>query len=138
MTMTRRSLTKLVLVLSVASMVLPTSHSAGQKQMEMTQEAQKDAIEADRKMNEVYRRLMAQIGKDPESKERLIAAQRAWLKFRDLQCRLEGDVVRGGSMQPQMEAMCEAKLTQDRTETLEWLLRLRDPRPASTQPAAQP
>ncbi len=54
----------------------------------------------------------------PTYGDALLAAQRAWLKFRDSECEVEAYAVRGGSMEPQIAAECEARLTQERTKQL--------------------
>jgi uncharacterized protein YecT (DUF1311 family) len=48
----------------------------------------------------------------------LLAAQRAWLAFRDAQCVSEGYAARGGSMEPMLVANCKAELTRERTQQL--------------------
>ena len=139
--MTLRRSPALILMCSVVVAVplLLGPNSAGQTQAEITSLAGKMAAESDRKLNEVYRRLVASIGDDKQMKDKLVAAQRAWVKFRDLECDLEGDVIaRGGSMQPQIEAMGKDRLTEQRTETLEWLLGIRDFGSASTRPTTRP
>ena len=52
----------------------------------------------------------------------LLQSQRAWLKFRDAQCRLEGYVTRGGSAEWLNENMCLLDLTQKRTDELKSFL----------------
>ncbi len=61
-------------------------------------------------------------GDAPGYADALIAAQRAWLRFRDTHCRTEGYVARGGSMQPMLVASCKAMLTRTRTRQLRELL----------------
>lgn len=50
--------------------------------------------------------------------EQLLAAQRAWLAFRDAHCAAEGYAARGGSMEPLLVAICRTGLTQARTAQL--------------------
>jgi uncharacterized protein YecT (DUF1311 family) len=45
-------------------------------------------------------------------------AQRAWVSFRDAQCRLESFEARGGSMQPMLDSGCRAAVTRARTAEL--------------------
>lgn len=71
---------------------------------------------ADAAMNVAYAKLMKQIG--PKTKDGLLAAQKAWLPFRDASCALEAMGVEGGSMQPQVHADCLARATAARTKTL--------------------
>ena len=52
----------------------------------------------------------------------LLAAQRAWLKYRDAQCDLEGYQFRGGTMEPLLVATCRAGLTEARTKQLKDLI----------------
>ncbi len=48
----------------------------------------------------------------------LLEAQRAWLSYRDAQCRLEGYSFLGGSAQPMIISGCLARLTRQRTQEL--------------------
>jgi len=48
----------------------------------------------------------------------LLEAQRAWLVYRDAQCRLEGYSLLGGSAQPMIVSGCLAMLTRQRTQEL--------------------
>ena len=44
----------------------------------------------------------------------LLAAQRAWIAYRDSQCELAGFEARGGSMEPMLVSGCLADLTRKR------------------------
>jgi len=48
----------------------------------------------------------------------LLAAQRAWIGYRDAECELEGFEARGGSMEPLLVSGCKAQLTRTRTKEL--------------------
>ena len=48
----------------------------------------------------------------------LLAAQRAWLSFRDNHCASEGYNARGGSLEPLLIATCKTGLTRTRTDQL--------------------
>lgn len=50
--------------------------------------------------------------------ETLLAAQRAWLTYRDTHCRSEGYTMRGGSAEPLVTNGCLATLTRARTAQL--------------------
>jgi len=50
--------------------------------------------------------------------ESLLEAQRAWLKYRDAHCRLDGYNARGGSLEPLLVTTCKTSLTDTRTEEL--------------------
>ena len=48
----------------------------------------------------------------------LLESQRAWLRFRDAQCTVEGGRFAGGSLQPMTRANCLAQMTRERTTQL--------------------
>ena len=50
--------------------------------------------------------------------ETLLAAQRAWLTYRDKHCTSAGYRYRGGSMEPMIVSGCKTKLTEQRTREL--------------------
>ena len=54
--------------------------------------------------------------------ESLLAAQRAWLTYRDTHCQLVSFDARGGSMQPLLINNCLTELTENRTAELRELL----------------
>jgi len=52
----------------------------------------------------------------------LLASQRAWLAFRDAECRIESYEWRGGSMQAYTENQCLTEVTKARTRQLRGML----------------
>jgi uncharacterized protein YecT (DUF1311 family) len=48
----------------------------------------------------------------------LLESQRAWLRYRDAQCQVEGYGARGGSMEPLLRNSCMRALTEARTAAL--------------------
>jgi len=52
----------------------------------------------------------------------LLEAQRAWLRYRDAHCRVDGYTARGGSLEPFLAATCKARLTRLRTAELKELV----------------
>ncbi len=54
--------------------------------------------------------------------DRLLAAQRAWIAYRDAHCQLSSYDARGGSMQPLLRSNCMTTLTRQRTRELRDLL----------------
>jgi uncharacterized protein YecT (DUF1311 family) len=107
-----------------------------QTQMEMNMCAGLDFEAADRELNTAYRaaiqsaqqadREYARIESgaggnasgEPGEEATLREAQRAWVGFRDAQCRMESFEARGGSMQPMLDSGCRATLTRARTAEL--------------------
>ena len=65
---------------------------------------------------------IAKTDKRPGYYATLLESQRAWLKFRDAQCRIEGYAMRGGSAEPMVVSGCLAGLTRERTKQLKDML----------------
>lgn len=65
--------------------------------------AREDVVTTDARLNSAYQALLVRLRNDPVGREKLRAAQRAWLAYRDSECMWEGhapdtlqpDVVRG-------------------------------------------
>ena len=101
-----------------------------QAQMEMNMCARLDFEAADRELNRVYREAIAgsrqsdreldrQYDQRPGYEAVLREAQRAWVAYRDAQCRYEGyEEARGGSMEPMIFSGCSARMTRERTAQL--------------------
>lgn len=93
--------------------------------------AGQSASAADKAMNAQWRTTLAFMHKEdkqaagdgsrasgPSYSDALLASQRAWLQYRDSECRMESYAARGGSMQPMLEAQCQGRLTQARSRQL--------------------
>ncbi|MBL8649168.1 MAG: DUF1311 domain-containing protein [Sphingopyxis sp.] len=104
-----------------------------QYQVEMNFCAQKDYDAADAELNAQWKRTVAEIKRrdkdidrsydsQPTGYDTLLAAQRAWLTYRDQQCLSESFAARGGSMAPMLHSGCMARLTKERTEQLKALV----------------
>ncbi|HEH9431824.1 TPA: DUF1311 domain-containing protein [Aeromonas sobria] len=78
--------------------------------------AMQDYTKADAELNAAYKTLVATLDKDQLG--RLKTAQRAWITFRDAQCRYEAGVYEGGSIAPLVHSSCLTKLTEQRTKDL--------------------
>ena len=95
-----------------------------QTQTELNIQAAKDAQAADKQLNVVYQRLMKKL--DAPARKKLVAAELAWIKFRDLQCEVEGDWYRGGSLASMTYGQCKTRLTRERIKDLELALEVHD------------
>lgn len=104
-----------------------------QYQVEMNFCAGKDYDAADAALNAQYKRTVAALkarDKDidrsydtqPTHYDTLLAAQRAWITYRDQQCLSESFAARGGTMAPMLHSGCMARLTKERTEQLKALV----------------
>ena len=87
-----------------------------QSQQELNQHERAEFDKADAKLNQVYAKVQAKL--DKEGKEKLKAAQRAWVAFRDAQADLDADIMRGGSAAPMLHAGSMAQSTSKRTAEL--------------------
>jgi uncharacterized protein YecT (DUF1311 family) len=88
-------------------------------QHEMNMCAHRDYQVADRRLNAAYRALTGKI--DARAKTLLVEAQRAWISFRDKECKYEASENEGGSIYPMMVSGCMARLTNQRTKELKEL-----------------
>lgn len=122
-------MTSLILALLLASQAAEPDCAGTQS--EMTQCAANDFARADRVLNAVWREVTEALRTrdrdaaqyEPADRgsyaEGALAAQRAWLAFRDAQCGAESDIeARGGSMEPMVFHYCRARLTDERTAQL--------------------
>lgn len=85
--------------------------------------AEIDWKNSDSKLNQIYKKLLATVRDVPDeenfSKTQLVAAQRAWVAFRDAECELQASLD-GGAHQWIIvnQTNCLADLTKERTRVL--------------------
>ena len=102
-------------------------------QVDMTMCAAEDFRQADAVMNRQWVLTMKEMkdydksidrstDKRPLYSAQLLAAQRAWIAFRDAHCATEGMKMRGGSGEPMLVGSCKASLTEARTKQLKDLV----------------
>ena len=98
-------------------------------QQEMNYCASQEFHDADAELNKRWKITVEQMKQNDRNEQNgddgraghydtLLEAQRAWLKYRDGQCRNEGYKFRGGSMEPFIVALCRTRLTVQRTQEL--------------------
>lgn len=76
----------------------------------------KEAERADGKMKETYQHYLSILS--GENRERLIAAQNAWLQYREAECKAVAGAYEGGSMEPMQSAACYLSLNTQRAKEL--------------------
>ncbi len=102
-------------------------------QMEMNRCASIDYQREDAAMTAQWRKTLAYMraqDRDPNSSsekrpnygDTLLESQRAWLRYRDTQCAIEGYAARGGTMEPMLIAICKETMTAARRKTLAKLI----------------
>ncbi|KQS02412.1 hypothetical protein ASG11_14900 [Sphingomonas sp. Leaf357] len=107
--------------------------AVAQTQTQMNGEAGAAFAKADAAMAQVWKTTYARMkARDAADTSRgggfgyagaLLESQRAWLKFRDTECVIEGGEFAGGSLQGMAMAQCKTRLTGERTaqlRKLEW------------------
>lgn len=72
-----------------------------------------DYQRADQKINQVYNQVRDQLSAN--RRQQLIVAQRAWISFRDANCKFARSAVEGGTMAPLIANNCLEDLTKKRT-----------------------
>ena len=80
--------------------------------------ADKDYRAADKKLNDVYSKVMTALD-DAGYRAKLKTAQRAWIQYRDTECTFEVAENEGGSIYPLVYAGCLTRLTGARTKELQ-------------------
>ena len=75
----------------------------------------------DARLNALYGSMTARIGDDAAGRDRLVAAQRAWITFRDAECRFRTGGI-DGSAAPMALRACLEDLTLRRVADFEGLL----------------
>jgi len=73
----------------------------------------------DGRLNAAYKALQSRI--DPEQRQKLLAAQRLWIQFRDANCAFYG--AREGTMRVIEAAQCQRDMTEARTRELDGAMR---------------
>jgi len=103
-----------------------SSSPSPQNQFELTEKACADYKKADTEMNSIYRRILAENQNDRLFVQKMRAAQRAWVAFRDahLESLFPATDKRAayGSVQPMCHCMELEKITAERAKVLkQWL-----------------
>ena len=73
---------------------------------------------ADKALNATYGKVEHRLRDDPDTKKLLVAAERAWIAFRDDECAFSASGTEGGSMYPMTVSICMTDLTDARTAQL--------------------
>ncbi|MBW4669502.1 MAG: DUF1311 domain-containing protein [Cyanomargarita calcarea GSE-NOS-MK-12-04C] len=96
---------------------LDCSNPENLPQQSMNRCAELSYQQADKKLNQVYKQLTAKL--EAPRVKKLVAAQQAWIKFRDASCKFESSEVEGGTMEPLLFYGCLTRTTKERTKSLQ-------------------
>ncbi|MDR6918782.1 uncharacterized protein YecT (DUF1311 family) [Pseudomonas sp. 3296] len=86
-------------------------------QTTMNQCAAQQNAAADKELNALYQQITTRLKAEPERKKLLVGAQRAWVTFRDAECKFSASGVEGGSVYPLIYSSCTTDLTKARVQT---------------------
>ncbi|SFY36770.1 Uncharacterized conserved protein YecT, DUF1311 family [Pseudomonas sp. NFACC49-2] len=119
------------LLLALAPLILASVAQAddctnAMTQGEMNQCAAQEKKAADDELNRLYKQITARLKDNPEAKQLLIKAQRAWIGFRDAECNFSASGVEGGSVYPLIYGNCVTALTKARVETFKTYLKCKE------------
>jgi uncharacterized protein YecT (DUF1311 family) len=73
---------------------------------------------ADAALNVAYKEITRRLKGDAAAMQLLVAAQKAWIGFRDAECGFANSANAGGSIYPMVYAQCLERLTKARTSDL--------------------
>ena len=109
-----RYLLFVLILLAVPSFAQAEGCDNAGTQADMNDCAQRELRAADKELNGAYGELKSAYDKIDGATDALVAAQRAWIKFRDAECSLESQPSVGGSMRNVIYSNCMTRLTADR------------------------
>lgn len=112
------------LAVSAAALVvlfLPPAHAdecldKAVSQPDMNACAKKAYTTSDVALNKLYQQILQRLKDDADAKKRLLAAQRAWLAFRDAECHFSASATEGGTVFPMAYGLCLDSLTKARVQ----------------------
>jgi uncharacterized protein YecT (DUF1311 family) len=118
-----------ILLISMASVMVASVASAeecdpnDQTQMGMNICAAQDYAASDAKLNVAYGDIMKRLSDNAGARKLLQDSQRAWIAFRDAECKFASSGVEGGSVQPMIHSGCLQGLTDARVTQLDSYLK---------------
>ncbi|WP_131671827.1 lysozyme inhibitor LprI family protein [Pseudomonas parakoreensis] len=109
----------------------PLAHAAidcanASDQATMNQCAGQEFKSTDKELNAMYQQIIGRLKDNPDRKKLLVGAQRAWIGFRDTECKFSASGVEGGSVYPLIYSNCLTAVTKARIETLKQYLKCQE------------
>lgn len=100
------------------SSALAEDCSNPQTQTDMTICAVDAYNKTDAELNATYKEITARLKSDPDTAKLLVAAEKAWMAFRDAECTFANSQTVDGSIHPMLVAQCRDGLTRKRVDDL--------------------
>ena len=110
---------RLVLVLTFLAIAPALAHAdcdAAKTQADLNKCYGDAYRKSDAELNKLYKQLQGRLKDGPGDSKQLVAAQRAWVGFRDAECGFASGG--GGSVGPMLDAICLDRLTMQRIKDL--------------------
>ncbi|WP_428429581.1 lysozyme inhibitor LprI family protein [Pararhizobium sp.] len=120
-------MTRTLLLAALAMLATGTARAAddcanAQDQTTMDVCASDAFKKSDKQLNGLYKEIGTRLKDDTDKTKLLVAAQRAWVAFRDAECSFSASGVSGGSVYPMIYSLCLDGLTQTRVKDLQTYL----------------
>jgi len=115
----RNYLSITIALLAVGTIIpLAYSHPAGctnaSDQRTLNECANNEYKKSDSELNKIYKDIRKRLDQQPDSAKKLVAAQRAWIAFRDAECNFAAANSQDGSAYGMLISVCRDRLTQAR------------------------
>jgi len=114
----RRLLFLVLVVMAPVSVARADDCTNAVDQRTMNECADKAYKKSDAELNALYKQIKQRLKGNVDGTKLLIAAQRAWVTFRDAECKFSTSAVSGGSVYPAIYAGCVDRLTKTRIDDL--------------------
>ncbi|MGE8335249.1 lysozyme inhibitor LprI family protein [Pseudomonas laurylsulfatiphila] len=108
------------------SMAVAVDCDNASNQATMNQCAAQQNAAADKELNALYQQITSRFKGNPDNKKLLVGAQRAWVAFRDAECKFSASGVEGGSVYPLIYSNCVTELTKARVQTFKNYLKCQE------------
>jgi uncharacterized protein YecT (DUF1311 family) len=89
------------------------NQSFSQSQMELNRNAAIEFEKSDAKLNSIYKKVMASLETQVQKND-LLAAQRAWIKYKESHCNAFANQYEGGSINSMIYSICLKEVTDER------------------------
>ncbi|AZO91301.1 urease-associated protein [Stutzerimonas stutzeri] len=108
------------------SMAVAVDCDNASDQATMNQCAAQQNAAADKELNALYQQITSRFKGNPDNKKLLVGAQRAWVAFRDAECKFSASGVEGGSVYSLIYSNCTTELTKARVQTFKNYLKCQE------------
>ena len=116
----RRRMKNVVVAAAIAIASAPIASAndcaTAMDQRTMNDCADKSYEKSDAELNALYKLIKQRLKNDTDTTKLLVAAQRAWVSFRDAECKFSTLTVSGGSVYPMIYSGCVYRLTRNRID----------------------